>query len=428
VLVEYWDAFRNASWAEALLDLFVKRLPDRRMLDLQTDGTADTALKLAVRSINVLVTRRLLEWGADPNIPNYKDGTPSDLVMGLVRDRLSKHGITFKTLKEKDKQDPVLRPTLKELRELEEIFALLKAHGAKRMRKLPPWKEDYSMPQPEWEALRHRHEQLGIDLKSINATVDTNDGPIREIYDEIEADIKSTLGGKSVSWGTAAETITCIIGSHLQWAPEPAYSSRRFLRVKQCIGELVGQFGASLHVKFDHERYGWQIELDRIPPGHSIPDLYVLSPPKVASSEVPLLPLLPEHQFCPATRKADLTKLDEDDDQSISKPLNLEPPLSAWQPDDVKLTQQTPVPWWSQNSPEESSLRDKLGPVGLLRLDGLLPRPGYRVVVGPEEELGMLFFPKEPIPAGHRVQISALSSGSHFSMTIRYVTIKCQFS
>lgn len=69
VLLEYWDAFRNASWAEALPDLFAKPLPDTRMLNLQTDGTADTALTLAVRSTNVLVTRRLLEGGADPNIP-----------------------------------------------------------------------------------------------------------------------------------------------------------------------------------------------------------------------------------------------------------------------------------------------------------------------------------------------------------------------
>jgi hypothetical protein len=210
------------------------------------------------------------------------------------------------------------------------------------MRKLPPWKDDYSMPQPEGEALRRRHKQLGIDLKSINATVVTNDGPIREICDEIEADIKSTLGGKSVSWGMAAEMVTCIIGSHLQWAPEPAYSSRRLLRVEQYTGQLVGQFGAFLHLNFGLERYGWQIELDRIPPDHNIPGLYVPSPPKGASSEVPLLPLLPEHQFCFATRKTDLTNLDEDDDQSISKPLNLEPPISVWQPDDVKLTYQTP--------------------------------------------------------------------------------------
>jgi hypothetical protein len=55
------------------------------------------------------------------------------------------------------------------------------------------------MPQPEEQALRRRHKQLGIDLKSINATVDTKDGPIREICYDIEADIKSALGGESVS-------------------------------------------------------------------------------------------------------------------------------------------------------------------------------------------------------------------------------------
>jgi hypothetical protein len=65
VLMDFWDTFRHPDWAETLLDLFARRLPDTRLLDIQIDLFADTALHMAVKSFNILGVRRLLHWGAD---------------------------------------------------------------------------------------------------------------------------------------------------------------------------------------------------------------------------------------------------------------------------------------------------------------------------------------------------------------------------
>jgi len=66
-----------------------------------------------------------------------------------------------------------------------------------------------------------------------------------------------------------------------------------------------------------------------------------------------------------------------------------------------------------------STKKDTMTARELIRFNHLLPPKGWAVIVGPEDELGQLFFKdKAPLPPGYRVAIRCLSSGSHFSMTV----------
>lgn len=419
VLVQFWGSLRNHSWGEALLDLFVGHLPTTDLLDVQCDSTADTALSIAVRDIKPFAVRRLLDWGADPNVPNYNDGYPLDMVLTLVHRRVKAHGLTLQMMKSKDAQSPKIRQAMDEITKLEEIFSLLKDHGAKQGRETPPRdeKERFRMPDFEEHKLRERHRSLRIDLQSVNDDVNTRDGAIDEICKDISSEFVASFKGKTIPAAQGIEIFKKVFASHLFQAPETAHSSRRLFRVQQYLGSLVSQLGCSLHLEFDYKHYGWRFELEELPAGFAGTGIYVLSPPTSGSSGVPLVPIRPEHKFGLATRRADLSKLDQD------KPSGAAPmddiPISEWKPQQLqKPTQAFNKREKSTDPSASTSARAKMGAFELIRFEELLPRKGSRVIVGPDDELASLFFKDNPLPLGYRVMIIALSSGSHFSMTV----------
>jgi ankyrin repeat protein len=420
VLMDFWDTFRNPDWAEALFDLFARRLPDTRLLDIQIDMYGDTVLHFAIGSINILAVKRLLHWGADPNVPNYKVGISCDLVLKMVFDTMSKHGITGQTLKAQSFPESSLKSAVQEVRGLEEIFQLLKSHGGLCTRGTPPWEKDFNMSNigEDGKEVRRR-EELGVDLRSINDETDTTDGPCQEICNEIAEDMNKQIAGKQLDWNGLSVITTRIIICHLLKAPEVAYTSRRLFRFEQYLGTLIGSF-ASLHLEFDRKLYGWRIELNRIP-GGGIPGAYVLSPPTKSETELPLHSLKPEHQLSLANRRADLAKLNVD---VCTSPLHtkISVPISQWEPLANAPQERRPSALRLKESLSASkadlSGRGKLGPVSMIRLKQLLPSDGYRVIIGAGDELADLMYPDRPPPAGTRILVSTLTSGSIISFTV----------
>jgi hypothetical protein len=228
VLVRFWGSLRNPSWGEALLDLFVGHLPTTDLLNVQCDGTADTALSIAVEDINPFAVRKLLDWGADPNVPNYHDGYPLDMVLTLVHRRVKAHGLTLQMMTSKDAQSPKTRQAMDEITKLEEIFTLLKDHGAKQGRETPPRdeKEPFIMPGFEQPKLRERHRSLRIGLTSVNDDDNTRDGAIDEICKDISSEFVASLKGKTVPAAQGIEIFKKVFASHLclWWGTHPGPS------------------------------------------------------------------------------------------------------------------------------------------------------------------------------------------------------------
>jgi hypothetical protein len=190
--------------------------------------------------------------------------------------------------------------------------------------------------------------------------------------------------------------------------------------VQQYLGTLASQLGCSLHLEFDYKQCGWRFELEELPAGFAGTGIYVLSPPKHGSSGVALVPLRPEHKFGPATRRADLSRLDGD------KPSGAAPmdgiSISQWKPQQLQKPTQTFKKRETSTDPSASTnVRAKMGAFELIRFEELLPQKGSRVIVGPDDELASLFFKDNPLPLGYWVMIITLPSGSYFSMTVGWV-------
>jgi len=193
ILLQWWDGYRNIPWSEALLDLFMGKLPDRRMIDVQTDMTADTALTLAVDSMNITAVRRLLEWGADPNIPDFETGTPIDHVLHSAYKIMQEHKIDFKMMREPDvdmaDHGRERGDTIHKLQRLEIIHRLLIEYGGRQQNMTPPYTSRFSMTNRQSDEFYERHRVLGMDSKSITKSLNTDDGPMIEILKEIQTAI-----------------------------------------------------------------------------------------------------------------------------------------------------------------------------------------------------------------------------------------------
>ncbi|KIW21399.1 hypothetical protein PV08_01979 [Exophiala spinifera] len=427
-LVESWSVSRNGAWTEVLLGLFLKRLPHQDLVNVQADGTGATPLMLAIKSINVHATRMLLEWGADPNIPDFHNGTPSDAVIHAVYDRMSRYDITFRDLEETRRIPRSKRTVFKELSDLEEIYRILDTYGGKLMRDLPPWSKDFEMPPSRWSSMRLRQQLLGIDLKSINTRICTTDGPMQRFCDEIETEIKVQLGRDALPEQTAFQIISETIASHMALAPEAAQSTQRLHQLQCYLAEMLSKYGAALHLSFDDFSHEWTIELNPLSIGTEHRGISILVPRGTNGVHSTRVRIVPEHEFCPATRRADVSKITEDETALMTFVVD-EPPLSMWNPSEMnpvpKRSNKSYLPGESRGIGRGEKSKDKkpgknLGPIASLRLQVLLPPHGYQVVVGPEDELGSLFFSdQEPLPEGHRVMITALGEiGLVFSLTV----------
>lgn len=176
---------------------------------------------------------------------------------------------------------------------------------------------------------------------------------------------------------------------------------------------------ASLYLRFERELYGWRIELGRIPEGSKPPGWFVLSLPTKSDADIHLHLLKPEHQINPATRKADLRKLDEDANHSKPR-LDSLPPISKWDPPVSTSKHERSLVDLSKPriSSEDASTREKLGPVGQVRLKQLTPPGGYCVVISRGDELADLLYPDDPLPVGTRVIVMTMLSGFQLSFTI----------
>ena len=430
ILIERWGILRNDSWTEALLDLFLCRLPNKELLDIQADGTGVTALMLAVKSMNVDATRKLLDWGADPDVPNYTDGTPSDAVLHMTYDRMSKHGIRFQDIKKGQTSSGSKPPLLEEVSKLEEIYGILDSYNGKLMRQLPPWSDEFKMSSSDHRAENQRREALGIDLRSINANIRTIDGPLQALCDDVETDIKARLGEDAVPEEIVYQEIVNVIGMHLAWFPEAGSSSDRLHQVQYYLAELVGQYGAVLHLRFDHLLREWRMELSVLPSEIQLHGISVLSPRNQSTVQSRQVAVLPEHEFYPARHKAEPNKMTLFDETAYLAFNISDPPLSLWNPP-ARKPPSTPTSkpnaaagWLRARSKaaQQEQYADTLGPIGFLRRIALLPPSGYSIVVGPEDELASLFFhDQEPLPEGHRVMIKSLE----FSDSVLSLTVGC---
>ncbi|KAF2181043.1 hypothetical protein K469DRAFT_692292 [Zopfia rhizophila CBS 207.26] len=308
--------------------------------------------------MNVLATRKLLEWGANPNAPNSEDGYPRDIVLWRVHKLMEDHAITLDMFKKKNTRGGKIRDAMDELTRPEEIFALLKDYKAKSGRELPPCEEKYTMPEWEEARLRQCFLQLGIDLRSIKQAVDRTDCPIAEIYASIISDVVSQRTEKAL-----------------------ASSAEKLFRVQQYLADLTGEMDFSFHLEFNFERYGWRIELDELPAGFS----------------------------------SSGTLCTVDDGESASHDGKV--PISRWIPEDLprqdRPTQDIKLPL-----PSMPNSRRNMSAMEILRLEQLLPPEHSSIIIGPEGELGQLFNRGRSLPAGYRVLITGLTGGSHLSFTV----------
>lgn len=439
VLLDFWDNFRNPSWAESLLDLFVGKLPDKRLLNIQADMTAHTALTLAVESINVIAVRRLLEWGADPNTPNYEDGTPADIVLKITHERMVKHKITYKTMQEASSQPEQLKDATQQLQHLETIFRLLLRRGGKYVRGVPPYNDRrFEMTSRQSDEVNARRIALGVDLRTIVRTCSTDDGPMVEIVNEIAEDIVKTLGGRPLTKTEIDRRANEIVAAHLVRAPEPAYTARRLFRFEQFLAGLFQDVG----LEFDHREYGWRVRVSGIQSGGSI---YMMSGP---GDDAPLHLIKAEHQFCAVSLKSGVDshdfRLPSDSDDDLTTPPDLRGGHKSSQPSVLEVPSRSLQTLQLQSSTvsrdedfrrpsspttslssagsdrDNSQAKDiRRGPVGVIRLKELIPKDGQSVIVGYGDELGLLFL-EEPIPPGTRVMITTISRYT-LSLTVRYV-------
>lgn len=58
---------------------------------------------------------------------------------------MSKERITCETMKTDSFKSPSMKATIEEVRKLEQIYELLKAHGGHGTRGTPPWQKEFSM-------------------------------------------------------------------------------------------------------------------------------------------------------------------------------------------------------------------------------------------------------------------------------------------
>jgi ankyrin repeat protein len=259
-LMESEGSQRNLAWSEQLFLVFLRFVPDKRILDVQADGTADTALHVAVRKNNLLGVRLLLDAGANPNLPNCSDGTPFDLANKLRPELLTefpeeimddphavaeyelRRGTIVRTISEKGGK--WLRDPAKTF--ASRLFANMETIGPDLVEALG--EEKYSMPrwaENTWFKLRV---ELSVDLKTVNAKETYYEGAIREIVEDIVAGLQPLFLNQPAEFLRNPQgAVTKVLGEHLSKTPEIFHRRLRVFRFEsQMAWALSGFSGFSL--------------------------------------------------------------------------------------------------------------------------------------------------------------------------------------
>lgn len=237
---------RNRAWAEELICVFLQHIPDRRLLDIQEDGTADTALHVAVRQRNMLGVNLLLEAGADANVPNYEDGRPLDLAFMEKRRLQSSRHL-------EDDPDSATE-VMHQLR----LICLALMSKTEDPGSRPPMK--YRMSNADSDRVYRRRQALGVDLKSINQLEVFYEGAVREIVEDIAAALRPVFTNKLPDDPKAI--VADIILEELAKAPE--FTHRRYPRQMRFEHQLAWALAgfSSVSIVFDPEHLAIQLTLD----------------------------------------------------------------------------------------------------------------------------------------------------------------------
>ena len=264
-LMESEGSQRNQAWTEELILLFLRHIPDKRILDVQADGTADSALHVAVRNSNLLGVRLLLDAGADPNLPNSKDGMPFDLAYKLCpqltwewpEDIMDDHGAMAEY---RFRRDMILETIVEKgggwLRKpVKMFFSRIKA----RMKINDPEtgnaleEEEYTMPQwasDNWFTLR---DELGVDVKSVSAKETYYEGAIREIVEDIVADLQPLFLNRPPEFVRDPQNaVVKVLREHMSKTPEIFHSQLRTFRFELQMAWMLSGFSAFL-LSFDRK-------------------------------------------------------------------------------------------------------------------------------------------------------------------------------
>lgn len=246
---------RNLAWSEQLFLVFLRYIPDKRILDVQADGTADTALHVAIRNNNLLGVRLLLNAGANPNLANCSDGLPLDLANKLrpqlltefpkeimddpyaVAEYESRRGLILRTIAEKGGKwlrDPAKMFSSRLFAGLKSISPELAAELGEEKYSMPRWAER------NWFELRA---QLGVDLKTVLAKETYYEGAIREIIEDIVEDLRPLFSRRSPEFLTNPQDVVVkALAEHISKCPEIFHRALRVSRFESQMAWMLSGF------------------------------------------------------------------------------------------------------------------------------------------------------------------------------------------
>jgi len=269
VLMSSDAVVRNDAWAEELMRLFFRHLPDKRLLNIQSDGNADTALHIAVRKANLLGVQLLLEHGADPVLPTYADGMPLDIAIAMAPQFMTvfpadvladpKMAADYVTRRE-DIKSALVEGGAKCIKDPKLVFLqqLCKGNdlGERDLMKKMMKEEPYEIPARFSNAIHPLRQALKVDLKSVNEDDIYYEGAVREIVEDIVQLLRPVFARKSPEFIKNPDKVVAeVLVNELEKSLE--FSHRhypRHMRLENQLAWVLAGF-ATFSLNFDTEAF-----------------------------------------------------------------------------------------------------------------------------------------------------------------------------